>query len=50
MKKRVPISSSATPLPADFADQVLRQEINLEMNGSLESLKALLELYSVKLT
>lgn len=39
--------TSVIPLPNDFADRVLRLEISVEVESSMESLKSLLELYSV---
>jgi hypothetical protein len=47
MQKRTPISSYVIPLPIDFADRVLKLEISVEVENSMESLRSLLELYSV---
>ena len=46
MKKRQPVSS-ISPLPIDFADQVLKLEISVDVESSMDSLRSLLELYSV---
>ena len=48
--RKVPIASSIQPLPSNFADQVLRLEISVEVESSMDSLRSLLELYSVILT
>lgn len=47
MQRKQPVSSSAKPLPKDFAEQVLRLEISVDVDSSMEALKSLLELYSV---
>jgi len=39
--------SSVLPLPSDFAEQVLTLEYSVENDFSIDSLRALLELYSV---
>ncbi|OMJ76494.1 hypothetical protein SteCoe_24116 [Stentor coeruleus] len=46
MHRKQPVSSSAKPLPKDFAEQVLRLEISVDVDSSMEALKSLLELYS----
>ena len=39
--------SSVQPLPPDFADRVLKLEISVDVENSIESLRSLLELYTV---
>ena len=46
MQRKHPVTS-ITPLPNDFAESILKLEINVDVDPSLESLRSLLELYSV---
>jgi hypothetical protein len=39
--------NSVKPLPCNFADQILKLEISVEISPSLDTLRSLLELYSV---
>jgi hypothetical protein len=38
------------PLPTNFADEVITLEMKLQSSGDLDTLKQLLELYTVTLT
>jgi len=47
---RLSFSPNVKPLPTHFADEVITLEMKLQSSGDLDTLKQLLELYTVTLT